>query len=100
MVAIVALGKLLEPLQKVKPCFSVHQFFFTKLLQEKQQETGNQHMETIALNNRAFPLSAQSVLAAVVIANLKGMFMQVCDVPRLWKQNKTDAVSHLPHSFL
>ncbi|XP_051031076.1 pendrin isoform X2 [Phodopus roborovskii] len=49
MIAIVALGKLLEPLQK-------------------------------------------SVLAAVVIANLKGMFMQVCDVPRLWKQNKTDAV--------
>uniref|UniRef100_A0A4X1V4S8 Solute carrier family 26 member 4 n=1 Tax=Sus scrofa TaxID=9823 RepID=A0A4X1V4S8_PIG len=49
MIAIVALGKLLEPLQK-------------------------------------------SVLAAVVIANLKGMFMQVCDVPRLWRQNKTDAV--------
>ncbi|XP_036774868.2 pendrin isoform X2 [Manis pentadactyla] len=48
MVAIVALGKLLEPLQK-------------------------------------------SVLAAVVIANLKGMFMQVCDIPRLWKQNKIDA---------
>ncbi|XP_019490661.1 PREDICTED: pendrin-like, partial [Hipposideros armiger] len=51
MIAIVALGKLLEPLQK-------------------------------------------SVLAAVVIANLKGMFMQVCDVPRLWRQNKIDAVSH------
>ncbi|MBZ3884465.1 Pendrin [Sciurus carolinensis] len=49
MIAIIALGKLLEPLQK-------------------------------------------SVLAAVVIANLKGMFMQVCDVPRLWRQNKTDAV--------
>ncbi|GAB5568444.1 chloride anion exchanger [Prionailurus iriomotensis] len=49
MVAIVALGKLLEPLQK-------------------------------------------SVLAAVVIANLKGMFMQVCDIPRLWRQNKIDAV--------
>ncbi|XP_059964209.1 pendrin isoform X2 [Mesoplodon densirostris] len=49
MIAIVALGKLLEPLQK-------------------------------------------SVLAAVVIANLKGMFMQVCDIPRLWRQNKTDAV--------
>lgn len=48
MVAIVALGKLLEPLQK-------------------------------------------SVLAAVVIANLKGMFMQVCDIPRLWRQNKIDA---------
>ncbi|KAJ8778652.1 hypothetical protein J1605_013329 [Eschrichtius robustus] len=49
MIAIVALGKFLEPLQK-------------------------------------------SVLAAVVIANLKGMFMQVCDIPRLWRQNKTDAV--------
>ncbi|XP_059511674.1 pendrin isoform X3 [Myotis daubentonii] len=49
MIAILALGKLLEPLQK-------------------------------------------SVLAAVVIANLKGMFMQVCDVPRLWRQNKIDAV--------
>ncbi|XP_070950787.1 pendrin isoform X2 [Macaca nemestrina] len=34
----------------------------------------------------------QSVLAAVVIANLKGMFMQVCDIPRLWRQNKIDAV--------
>lgn len=40
-----------------------------------------------------FPL--QSVLAAVVIANLKGMFMQVFDVPRLWRQNKVDAVSQL-----
>uniref|UniRef100_A0A672UJ01 Solute carrier family 26 member 4 n=1 Tax=Strigops habroptila TaxID=2489341 RepID=A0A672UJ01_STRHB len=57
LIAIVALGKLLEPLQK-------------------------------------------SVLAAVVIANLKGMFMQVFDVPRLWRQNKVDAVSNLILSFL
>ncbi|XP_050781509.1 pendrin [Gopherus flavomarginatus] len=49
LIAIVALGKLLEPLQK-------------------------------------------SVLAAVVIANLKGMFMQVFDVPRLWRQSKADAM--------
>nr|XP_014427657.1 pendrin [Pelodiscus sinensis]XP_025039034.1 pendrin [Pelodiscus sinensis] len=49
LISIVALGKLLEPLQK-------------------------------------------SVLAAVVIANLKGMFMQVFDVPRLWRQNKADAM--------
>uniref|UniRef100_A0A8D0HS54 Solute carrier family 26 member 4 n=1 Tax=Sphenodon punctatus TaxID=8508 RepID=A0A8D0HS54_SPHPU len=49
LIAIVALGKLLEPLQK-------------------------------------------SVLAAVVIANLKGMFMQVFDVPRLWRQSKSDAM--------
>ncbi|XP_015261547.1 PREDICTED: pendrin [Gekko japonicus] len=48
LIAIVALGKLLEPLQK-------------------------------------------SVLAAVVIANLKGMFMQVLDVPRLWRESKADA---------
>ncbi|KAG8439917.1 hypothetical protein GDO86_005908, partial [Hymenochirus boettgeri] len=33
----------------------------------------------------------KSVLAAIVIANLKGMFWQVLDVPRLWKQNKWDA---------
>ncbi|XP_077194285.1 pendrin [Paroedura picta] len=49
LIAIVALGKLLEPLQK-------------------------------------------SVLAAVVIANLKGMFMQVLDVPRLWRESKSDAM--------
>ncbi|XP_063786060.1 pendrin-like [Pseudophryne corroboree] len=49
LIAIVALGRLLEPLQK-------------------------------------------SVLAAIVIANLKGMFWQVLDVPRLWKQNKWDSV--------
>lgn len=88
MIAIVALGKLLEPLQKVKPCFSVHQFLFTRLLLGKEWKSRDQHMETSAST-----LSVQSVLAAVVIANLKGMFMQVCDVPCLWKQNKTDAVS-------
>ncbi|KAM9311741.1 pendrin-like [Gastrophryne carolinensis] len=33
----------------------------------------------------------KSVLAAIVIANLKGMLMQVADVPRLWRQNKWDA---------
>lgn len=37
--------------------------------------------------------SSQSVLAAIVIANLKGMFWQVFDVPPLWRQNKWDAVS-------
>nr|DBA31301.1 TPA: hypothetical protein GDO54_007174 [Pyxicephalus adspersus] len=49
LIAIVAIGRLLEPLQK-------------------------------------------SVLAAIVIANLKGMFWQVADVPRLWRQNKWDSV--------
>ncbi|KAM9325080.1 pendrin-like [Gastrophryne carolinensis] len=49
LIAIVALGRLLEPLQK-------------------------------------------SVLAAICIANLKGMFWQVKDVPRLWRQNRWDAL--------
>lgn len=100
LITIVALGKLLEPVQKVKPCFSVHQFLFTRLLSGKEREIRNQHMKTIVLNNPAFVLSVQSVLAAVVIANLKGMFMQVCDVPCLWRQNKTDAVSDSPHICL
>ncbi|KAG9490039.1 hypothetical protein GDO78_005770 [Eleutherodactylus coqui] len=33
----------------------------------------------------------KSVLAAIVIANLKGMFWQVADIPRLWRQSKWDA---------
>ncbi|CAI9554318.1 unnamed protein product, partial [Staurois parvus] len=32
----------------------------------------------------------KSVLAAIVISNLKGMFWQVVDVPRLWRQSKWD----------
>ncbi|XP_075034317.1 pendrin-like [Mixophyes fleayi] len=50
MIAILALGRLLEPLQK-------------------------------------------SVLAAICIANLKGMFWQVRDVPRLWRENKWDSLN-------
>ncbi|OCT89127.1 pendrin [Xenopus laevis] len=48
LIAILAIGKLLEPLQK-------------------------------------------SVLSAIVLVNLKGMFWQIQDVPRLWKQNKWDS---------
>ncbi|XP_074872475.1 pendrin [Carettochelys insculpta] len=44
-----------------------------------------------ALGQLLQPLQ-KSVLAAVVIANLKGMFMQVFDVPCLWRQNKADAM--------
>ncbi|XP_066448025.1 pendrin-like isoform X2 [Eleutherodactylus coqui] len=33
----------------------------------------------------------KSVLAAIVVANLKGMFWQVADIPRLWRQSKWDA---------
>ncbi|XP_059904615.1 LOW QUALITY PROTEIN: pendrin-like [Gadus macrocephalus] len=47
MVVVLALGQLLEPLQK-------------------------------------------SVLAAIVIANLKGMFLQVTQVPKLWRQSPAD----------
>ncbi|XP_066561040.1 pendrin [Amia ocellicauda] len=45
----------------------------------------------VALGPFLEPLQ-KSVLAAIVIANLKGMFMQVLDVPLLWKQNKTDSI--------
>ncbi|OCT87297.1 hypothetical protein XELAEV_18020995mg [Xenopus laevis] len=48
LIAILAIGKLLEPLQK-------------------------------------------SVLSAIVIVNLKGMFWQIQDVPRFWKQSKWDS---------
>ncbi|XP_043092509.1 pendrin isoform X2 [Puntigrus tetrazona] len=34
----------------------------------------------------------KSVLAGIVIANLKGMFMQMCEVPVLWRQNRTDCL--------
>ncbi|TRY93127.1 hypothetical protein DNTS_016473, partial [Danionella cerebrum] len=34
----------------------------------------------------------KSVLAGIVIANLKGMFMQVSDVRVLWRQNRTDGL--------
>lgn len=37
----------------------------------------------------------QSVLAGIVIANLKGMFMQISEVPVLWRQNKIDCVSDI-----
>ncbi|KAL0962857.1 hypothetical protein UPYG_G00346400 [Umbra pygmaea] len=43
----------------------------------------------LALGNLLEPLQ-KSVLAAIVIANLKGMFMQVAEVPTLWRQNQTD----------
>ncbi|XP_006011141.1 pendrin [Latimeria chalumnae] len=49
LIVIVAIGQLLEPMQK-------------------------------------------SVLAGIVIANLKGMFMQVFDIPLLWRQNKVDSM--------
>ncbi|XP_056604355.1 pendrin isoform X2 [Triplophysa dalaica] len=34
----------------------------------------------------------KSVLAGIVVANLKGMFMQMSEVPVLWKQNRTDCL--------
>ncbi|XP_030622774.1 pendrin [Chanos chanos] len=43
----------------------------------------------LAVGHLLQPLQ-KSVLAAIVIANLKGMFMQVTDVPVLWRQNRVD----------
>lgn len=36
---------------------------------------------------------SQSVLGAVVVVNLKGMLMQVREVPYLWRRDKHDCVS-------
>lgn len=51
-------------------------------------------MLTILLDMTVFHSGFQSVLAGIVIANLKGMFMQLNDVPVLWRQNRTDCVSN------
>lgn len=45
------------------------------------------------------------MLGAVVIVNLKGMLMQVCEVPYLWKKDRPDCVRdhlvfHQPLKFL
>ncbi|XP_072565286.1 pendrin [Paramormyrops kingsleyae] len=45
----------------------------------------------LALGHLLEPLQ-KSVLAAIVIANLKGMFKQVLDVPVLWRQNRADCL--------
>ncbi|KAF7693968.1 pendrin-like [Silurus meridionalis] len=45
----------------------------------------------VALGPLLQPLQ-KSVLGAIVVANLKGMFMQVHDVPILWRKNRTDCL--------
>ncbi|XP_007232333.3 pendrin [Astyanax mexicanus] len=45
----------------------------------------------VALGPLLQPLQ-KSVLGAIVVSNLKGMFMQVHDVPILWRKNKTDCL--------
>ncbi|XP_076861086.1 pendrin [Brachyhypopomus gauderio] len=45
----------------------------------------------VALGPLLQPLQ-KSVLGAIVVANLKGMFMQVHDVPILWRKNKADCL--------
>ncbi|XP_072530074.1 pendrin-like [Salminus brasiliensis] len=45
----------------------------------------------VALGPLLQPLQ-KSVLGAIVVSNLKGMFMQVHDVPILWRKNKTDCI--------
>ncbi|XP_060745503.1 solute carrier family 26 member 3, tandem duplicate 2 [Tachysurus vachellii] len=44
---------------------------------------------TLAIGFLLEPLP-KSVLGAVVIVNLKGMLMQVCEVPYLWKKDRPD----------
>ncbi|XP_074553841.1 chloride anion exchanger-like [Halichoeres trimaculatus] len=46
---------------------------------------------TLAIGFLLYPLP-KSVLGAVIIVNLKGMLMQVRDVPYLWRKDKPDCV--------
>ncbi|KAG7269664.1 LOW QUALITY PROTEIN: hypothetical protein CRUP_019053 [Coryphaenoides rupestris] len=43
----------------------------------------------------SYAVAVSSVLAGVVIANLKGMFLQVAQVPRLWRQSPADCFTWL-----
>ncbi|KAK2832305.1 hypothetical protein Q7C36_015767 [Tachysurus vachellii] len=45
----------------------------------------------VALGPLLQPLQ-KSVLGAIVVSNLKGMFMQFHDVPILWRKNRTDCI--------
>lgn len=45
----------------------------------------------LALGPLLQPLQ-KSVLGGIVVANLKGMFMQLYDVPILWRKNRTDCL--------
>ncbi|XP_066522944.1 pendrin-like [Hoplias malabaricus] len=45
----------------------------------------------LALGPLLQPLQ-KSVLGAIVVSNLKGMFMQVHDIPILWRKNRTDCL--------
>ncbi|KAG9345700.1 hypothetical protein JZ751_008844 [Albula glossodonta] len=46
-----------------------------------------------ALGNLLEPLQ-KPVLAAIVMVNLKGMFVQAADVPMLWRQSRADCVTN------
>lgn len=39
----------------------------------------------------------QAVLSAIVIVNLKGMFMQFSDLPFFWRTSKIELVSNKGH---
>lgn len=78
MIVTLAIGFLLDPLPKVNLIISENH-----INQVSQMWLDSNHDST----------SRQSVLGAVVIVNLKGMLMQVREIPYLWRRDKPDCVS-------
>lgn len=81
LVVILGIGFLLDPLPKVGLKFKALLCFYSECI----------------VSSCLVCCASQSVLGAVVIVNLKGMLMQVVDVPYLWKKDRPDCVG--PFSF-
>lgn len=82
MIVTLAIGFLLDPLPKVK---------LTTFLKSNKED---KKISLIHTMSALWLISMwQSVLGAVVVINLKGMLMQVREVPYLWRRDKHDCVS-------
>lgn len=78
LITILKIGSLFEDLPKV-PFLNDH------LITSKV--VGTPHVNMLCF--------AQAILATIVMVNLKGMFMQLTDIPMLWRTNKVDLVRPL-----
>lgn len=78
LITILKIGSLFEDLPKV-PFLNDH------LITSKV--VGTPHVNMLCF--------AQAILATIVMVNLKGMFMQLADIPMLWRTNKVDLVRPL-----
>lgn len=80
MIVTLAIGFLLDPLPKVDLI------------------TPENHLNQVLriwVESKHESLPWQSVLGAVVLVNLKGMLMQVREIPYLWRRDKPDCVRNV-----